>query len=141
MQLPAIGVGGSGDFDVEVCRCLRSLAHVQICRCFCLLVQIQFLMVFANRWFATGAVPLLSGLSSVQNRHTKRCSFAPGNMLIRRHRDASLGAEHVPPIMLVYIQTLCNWSVKQRVKCANVIRDFCRAELPSWRLGWFKTGR
>ena len=61
MLLLAIGVGGSGGFDLEVCRCLRSLAHVQICRCFCLLVQIQFLMVFANRWFATGVVPLLSG--------------------------------------------------------------------------------
>ena len=43
MQLPAIGVEGSEDFDVEVCRCLRSLAHVQICRCFCLLVKILFL--------------------------------------------------------------------------------------------------
>ena len=43
MQLPAIGVGGSGGFDLEVCRCPRSLAHVQICRCFCLLVKILFL--------------------------------------------------------------------------------------------------
>ena len=98
MQLPAIGVGGSGGFDVEVCMCPRSLAHVQICRCFRFLVKIQFLMVFANRWFATGVGPLLNGLSSVLNQRTKGCSFAPGNMLIRRHPDASLGAEHVPPI-------------------------------------------
>ena len=139
MQVPAIGVGGSGGFDVEVCRCPRLLAHVQICRCFRFLVKIQCPMVFASRWFATGVVPLLSELSSVQNRHTNGCSFAPGNMLIRRHRDASLGAEHVPPIMLVYFQTLCSWSAKLRVKCATVMRDSCGAELSSWRLGWFKT--
>ena len=99
MQLPAIGVEGSEDFDVEVCRCLRSLAHVQICRCFCLLVKILFPYGVCESLVCHGRSSSVKRVVVCRKPTHKEVLFAPENVLIGRHRDASLGAEHVPPIM------------------------------------------